>query len=154
MPTQTVSNNQTNVTIVQRAQQALLNWDTFNVGKETHVLFDQRAGGANATQWIAFNKVNDPSGVPSQILGSLDALGQVYLINTNGIVFGGSSQINVHALVASALPINDNLIARGLLNNPDNQFLFTALELPAEATMGERLASFRRHRPPDGHYET
>ena len=52
--------------------------------------FDQTGGGANANQWIAFNKVNDPSGVPSQILGSLDAIGQIYIINANGIIFGGS----------------------------------------------------------------
>ena len=118
-------------TIVQTSQQALLNWQTFNIGKETNVTFDQTAGGSQAAQWIAFNKINDPSGVPSQILGSLNAVGQVYLINANGIIFGGSSQINLHTLVASALPINDNLIARGLLNNPDNQFLFSALALPS-----------------------
>src|SRR5262249_17102420 len=131
LPTQTTSGPTTNVTIVQNQQQALLNWQTFNIGKDTDVLFDQTAGGTNASQWIAFNKVNDPSGVPSQILGSLDALGQIYVINANGIILGGSSQINSHALVASALPINDNLIARGLLNNPDNQFLFSALPIPA-----------------------
>ncbi len=136
LPTQTTSNGGTNVTIVQNAQQALLNWQTFNVGRETHVLFDQTAGGANASQWIAFNNVRDPSGVPSQILGSLDAIGQVYLINANGIIFGGSSQVNLHTLVASALPINDNLIERGLLNNPDNQFLFSALPLPAGGNGG------------------
>ncbi len=131
LPTQAISNGTTDVSIVQTAQQALLNWRTFNIGKETKLTFDQTGGGVNASQWIAFNKVNDPSGVPSQILGSLDAIGQIYVINANGIIFGGSSQINVHTLVASALPINDNLISRGLLNNPDNQFLFSALPLPA-----------------------
>src|SRR5215467_13664052 len=136
LPRQTTSGPKTNVSIVQNQQQALLNWQTFNVGKNTHVLFDQTAGGTDANQWIAFNRVNDPSGVPSQILGSLDALGQIYVINANGIIFGGSSQINSHALVASALPINDNLIARGLLNNPDNQFLFSALAIPANMNGG------------------
>src|SRR5262249_58362323 len=79
---------------------------------------------------------NDPSGVSLKILGSLDELGQIYVINANGIIFGGSSQINSHALVASALPINDNLIARGLLNNPDNQFLFSTLAIPASMNGG------------------
>ena len=130
LPTQTAANGQTNVTVTQNQQQALLNWQTFNVGKETKVTFDQTAGGENASQWIAFNKINDPSGVPSQILGSIDALGQVYLINQNGIIFGGSSQINLHTLVASSLPINDNLVNRGLLNNPDLQFLFSSLAIP------------------------
>jgi filamentous hemagglutinin family protein len=153
LPTQAVNGSRTNVSIVQTTQQAVLNWDTFNVGRDTHVLFDQRAGGANATQWIAFNKINDPSGVPSQILGSIDAIGQVYLINTNGIIFGGSSQINVHNLTASALPINTNLIARGLLNNPDNQFLFTALPLPPGANGGGTPAfDPPPANTPDGHY--
>jgi filamentous hemagglutinin family protein len=130
-PTQTVTSDRTTVTVVQTAQQALLNWRTFNVGKETTLKFDQSAGGANKSQWIAFNKVNDPTGNPTQILGNIEAPGQVYIINQNGIIFGGSSQVNTHTLVASALPINDNLVARGLLNNPDAQFLFSALALDA-----------------------
>lgn len=131
LPTQSQNGTRTNVTVVQTAQQALLNWRTFNIGKETTLKFDQSAGGTNQSQWIAFNKINDPSGRPSQILGRIEAPGQVYVINQNGIIFGGSSQVNTHAFVASALPINDNLIQRGLLNNPDAQFLFSALALPA-----------------------
>lgn len=131
-----------NITIVQGQQQALLEWQTFDVGKNTSLAFDQTAGGADAAQWIAFNFVRDPSGRPSQILGALTAInttldsqgnpepaGQVYVINANGIIFGGSSQVNVGALVASSLPINANLIGRGLLNNPDAQFLFSSLPI-------------------------
>ena len=151
LPTQTSSSGQTNVNIVQTSQQALLNWQTFNVGKATTVTFDQTAGGSQATQWIAFNKINDPTGVPSQILGSLNGIGQVYLINTNGIIFGGSSQINLHTLTASALPINDNLISLGLLNNPDNQFLFTALSLPS-GTNGTPAFTPAAANTLDGHY--
>ncbi len=121
------------VTIKQTAQQALLTWDTFNVGRETDLRFDQSAGGANRNQWIAFNKVNDPSGRPSQILGSIRADGQVYIVNQNGIIFGGTSQVNAHTLVASSLPINDNLIQRGLLNQSSTaQFLFSALPQTGE----------------------
>jgi filamentous hemagglutinin len=118
------------VTVKQNSQQALLTWETFNVGRGTELYFDQTAGGANRNQWIAFNNVNDPSGVPSQILGSIKAEGQVYVINQNGIIFGGASQVNAHTLVASSLPLNDNLVNRGLLNNPDSQFLFSSLPQP------------------------
>ena len=121
----------TTVNIKQTSQQAILNWNKFNIGKQTKLNFDQSAGGANAGQWIAFNKISDPSGVPSQILGSITAQGQVYVINQNGIIFGGSSQVNTHALVASSLPINDNLVKRGLLNNPDAQFLFSSVNVGA-----------------------
>jgi len=125
-PTQSVQNMHTTVTIQQTQQQAMLNWNTFNVGSSTTVVFDQSAGGADVGTWIAFNQINDPSGNPTQILGSIQAQGQVYIINQNGIIFGGGSQVDTHAMVASALPLNNNLVTRGLLNNPDSQFLFSA----------------------------
>jgi len=126
LPKQQVKNGRTLVTIEQTKPQAMLNWQTFNVGKKTTLNFSAGRGGADKTQWIAFNKVNDPSASPSQILGEIKGEGQVYIINPNGILFGGSSQINLHALVASSLPINDTLVNRGLLNNTDLQFLFAA----------------------------
>ena len=147
LPTQTVTGAQTTVNVKQTSQQAVLNWNKFNIGKQTTLNFDQSAGGANAGQWIAFNKITDPSGVPSQILGSITAQGQVYVINQNGIIFGGSSQVNTHALVASSLPINDNLISRGLLNNPDSQFFFTSLP-QAAGTNG--TAAFTPPAAPNG----
>jgi len=118
------------VTIQQTQQQALLNWQTFNIGKNTTLDFDQSLGGGNVAQWVAINKVAANID-PSQVLGSIEAPGQVYVINQNGIIFGGSSQVNVGALVASSLPINDNLVNRGLLNNPDEQFLFSQLDIAA-----------------------
>lgn len=121
------------VTIQQNQSQAMLHWETFNVGRKTTVNFDQSAGKADSSKWIAFNKIFDPSGAPSQILGSIKAQGQVYVLNQNGIIFGAGSQVNVRSLVASSLPINDNLISQGLLNNPDSQFLFTGLAIPAGA---------------------
>ncbi|WP_438483353.1 filamentous haemagglutinin family protein [Oleiharenicola lentus] len=138
--TQTAGGTTTStVTVTQTAQQALLTWQSFNIGKNTTLVFDQSAGAANASQWIAFNYIRDPSGNPTQILGALKTIGppdakggeqvggQIYVLNANGILFGGSSQVNTHGLVASSLPINYNLIQRGLLNNPDAQFLFSAL---------------------------
>jgi len=123
----TASDN--SVTIVQKDPQAVIHWETFNVGRNTTLNFDQSAGGNDAGKWIAFNKVFDPGTSPSKILGSIKADGQVYIINQNGIIFGSGSQVNARTLVASSLPINDNLIARGLLNQEKGniQFLFSAL---------------------------
>jgi filamentous hemagglutinin len=120
-PVQTISNGQTTVSIQQTASQALLNWTTFNVGKNTIVQFLQ--GG---TDWVALNRITDPSGVPSQILGQIRAPGSVYLINQNGIIFGGTSQINVGTLIASSLWMNQQLFNNGQLNNPNGEFLFVA----------------------------
>lgn len=129
LPTQSNSAGQTMVTVQQTAPQAVLNWETFNIGRHTTLNFDLNLGAAQTSQWVAFNKINDPSGAPSQILGSIVSSGQVYVVNRNGIIFGGTSQVNTHALVASSLPINVNLIHSGLLNNPDAQFLFSALTI-------------------------
>ena len=142
LPFQYQSGGQTVVDVQQNSATAVLNWQTFNVGRNTLLNFDQSAGGSQVNQWVVFNKVSDPSGVPSQILGSIQAQGQVYVVNSNGIIFGGSSQVNTHALVASSLPINDNLISAGLLNNPDDQFLFSSLAiLPHAQRVLARLQS-------------
>jgi len=117
--------------IVQNDNQAYLKWQKFDLGQDETLYFDQSKGGSNASQWIAFNYIRDPSGNPSQIFGSIKAEGQVYILNANGILFGGTSQVNTHTLVASSLPINPNLIQRGLLvqdaNSGDIEFLFSAL---------------------------
>ena len=119
------------VTIRQNESQAMLEWKSFNVGRDTTLNFDQSAGGVDASKWVAFNRVTGASSSPSKILGRINADGQVYVLNQNGIIFGAGSQVNARALVASTLPINENLIQRGLLNNPDAQFLFSTSPLDA-----------------------
>ena len=147
LPKQIVKNGKTKVTIKQTEQQALLEWETFNVGKNTTLTFNQKKGGENSGQWIAFNKVNDTTANPTQILGDIKADGQVYIINPNGIIFGGSSQVNARGLTVSSLPINTNLLDRGLLNNPDAQFLFSGLKVPGGA---DGTPDFNPGAPPDG----
>src|SRR5262249_30997215 len=92
------------------AAQAILSWTTFNVGAQTTLTFDQH-GNAN---WVALNRVVGNLG-PSQILGNIKADGQVYVINQNGIIFGGASQINVGALIASSANVTDQqFLANGI----------------------------------------
>ena len=131
LPVQSTAAGRTQVGIKQTSSQAFLTWQSFNIGKNTDLVFDQSAGGADRAKWIAFNQVNDPTESPSRILGSIRADGQVYVINRNGVIFGGSSQVNVRGLTVSSLPINSNLVAGGLLNNPDAQFLFSGLAIAA-----------------------
>src|SRR5262249_44705661 len=91
-----------------------LTWDKFNVGRETDLYFNQTAGGADAANWTALNRVTDPSSKPSQILGTIRAEGQVYVINQNGIIFGGGSQVKVGALVASSLSLSNQQYLAGI----------------------------------------
>ncbi|MBN3789239.1 filamentous haemagglutinin family protein [Burkholderia sp. Ac-20353] len=109
-PQQTIdSSGHVNVDVKQTGQNAVLTWETMNVGRQTTLNFDQSAGkqtnGAN--NWAVLNRINDPSGRPSQILGSVNAQGAVYVINRNGVLFGAGSQVNVHSLVASSLNLLD-----------------------------------------------
>ena len=87
-------------TIQQSSQNLSLNWQSFNIASSETVNFLQ----PNAVA-IAVNRIFDTNG--TQILGHLNANGQVYLINPNGILFGQGAQVNVGGLVASTLDFND-----------------------------------------------
>lgn len=117
LPKQTTSGSKVSVDIQQTQKKSILYWDTFNVGANTTVNFRQ-----SASDWIALNRVQDPSASPSRILGQINAIGGVYLINRNGIIFGAGSQVNVHTLIASSLDVGklgSDLAARDqfFLNN-------------------------------------
>ena len=55
---------------------------------------------------VALNRVGGGQG--SQILGTLQANGQVYLVNPAGILFGKTAQVDVGGLVASTLAMRDD----------------------------------------------
>uniref|UniRef100_UPI000564E48F two-partner secretion domain-containing protein n=1 Tax=Pseudomonas asplenii TaxID=53407 RepID=UPI000564E48F len=100
-PTQTQSGGKTTVTIEQTADKAILNWETFNVGRNTTVDFQQQSN------WAVLNRVNDPLARPSEIQGQVKGNVTVMIMNRNGVVFSGSSQVNVRNLVAAAATITD-----------------------------------------------
>ncbi|MCE1117219.1 MULTISPECIES: filamentous haemagglutinin family protein [Pseudomonas] len=99
-PQQTQQGGTTQVSIRQTADKAILNWETFNVGRDTQLNFQQNA------DWALLNRVGN-SVAPSQIQGTIKADGTVMIVNQNGIVFSGSSQVNVRNLVAAAATISD-----------------------------------------------
>ncbi|WP_454628458.1 filamentous haemagglutinin family protein [Bradyrhizobium cenepequi] len=110
LPTQFTDGDRVKVNIGQTQQKAILTWDTFNVGARTDLRFDQHGN----RDWVALNRVLGTDGRPSQILGSIKADGSVYVINQNGIIFGGGSQINVGALVASTAKLTNDQFQRGI----------------------------------------
>ena len=87
-----------NTTVTQTSQSLSLNWQSFNIDKQETVNFVQPSATA-----VAINRIGDTTA--SQIYGNLNANGQVYLINPNGILFGQGAQVNVGALVASTLDL-------------------------------------------------
>ena len=95
----TQSGNQLN--IQQTTQKSIINWNTYNIGANATVNYVQPNASA-----ISLNRVVGQD--PSQILGKLTANGQVWLINSNGVLFGKGAQVNVGGLVASTLNIADD----------------------------------------------
>ncbi|QJQ03874.1 hypothetical protein C798_06300 [Herbaspirillum rubrisubalbicans Os34] len=80
---------------IQQGSQVLgLNWTGFSIGAGNTVNFAQPSVSA-----VAVNRVIGTEA--SQIYGNLNANGQIYLINPNGIVFGSTAQVNVGSLLAS-----------------------------------------------------
>ena len=75
-----------------------LEWSSFNIGRNETVNFIQASDAS-----VAFNRILDSQG--SQILGKINAIGSVWLVNPNGLFFGKDAQVNVGGLVASTLDI-------------------------------------------------
>ncbi len=94
-----ISSTGNTTTVTQSSQNLSLNWQTFNIAPQETVDFVQPSSSA-----VAVNHILGNNG--SQILGHLNANGQVYLINPNGIYFGAGSQVDVGGLVASTLDTN------------------------------------------------
>ncbi|HEY0198066.1 MAG TPA: filamentous hemagglutinin N-terminal domain-containing protein [Rhodanobacter sp.] len=93
-----ITQNGANTVINQASQRLALNWQSFNVGTDASVLFNQPG-----THAVALNRILDQS--PSQIFGHISSNGQVFLINTHGIIFGSTAKLNVGGLVASTLDL-------------------------------------------------
>ncbi|MBI3774211.1 MAG: filamentous hemagglutinin family protein [Gammaproteobacteria bacterium] len=103
-----VTNGNT-MSIHQNTQSAILNWASFDIANGYTVRFDQPNADA-----VALNKIFQ--GAPSKIFGNLIANGNVFLVNTNGILFGSGSQVNLHGLIASSLDIKDEVFNLGITN--------------------------------------
>lgn len=92
--------------IRQGTPNLVLSWQQFNIAPQETVNFVQPSASA-----IAINRIADANG--TQILGRLNANGQVYLINPNGVLFGSGAQVNVAGLVAATLDLSDAVLKDG-----------------------------------------
>ena len=93
-------------TINQTSQQAILNWQSFNIGANEATHFIQPAGG------VALNRISPLQGA-SQIYGTLTATGKIILINPAGVYFGPNSFVNVGGLIATTANLTDQNFLQG-----------------------------------------
>ena len=94
------------LTITQTSQRAAIDWRSFSVGAGGSVNFIQPSSSA-----AILNRVI--GGSPSEIFGRITANGQVFLLNSNGILIGRGAQIDVGGFVGSTLDLNNAAFMAG-----------------------------------------
>ncbi|ARO86907.1 filamentous hemagglutinin [Nitrosospira lacus] len=106
----------------QVGDKAILNWESFNVSPGHSVQFQQveSLAAQNLVQGANFttlNRVwdNDPSVIAGILSQAAGQNANIILVNTNGIAFMGSSQVNLNSFTASSLDINDSFILNAFL---------------------------------------
>ena len=105
-----ITNSAGNLTTVrQTTNKALINWQSFSLAAGETVQFVQPGSSA-----ITLNRVLGAD--PSAIFGNLFANGQVWLINSNGVLFGKGSKTNVGGLIATTADIADRDFMSGNYN--------------------------------------
>ncbi|WP_017171640.1 filamentous hemagglutinin N-terminal domain-containing protein [Xanthomonas phaseoli] len=80
----------------QTSARMALTWSAFDIGSAATMTFQQPS-----TSSVVLNLVQ--GGSPTQIFGNLTANGQVFLLNSNGVLIGSTANINVGGLVVSTL---------------------------------------------------
>jgi filamentous hemagglutinin family protein len=132
------------LTVTQSTANAILNWANFNIASGYKVNFIQPSSTSEVLN-------NIWSASPTVIAGALNANGQVYLYNQNGIVFNNGAQINVGGLTASTLNF-----AQIVPGNPDALFKNGILSNNVNATSSDTLPPVFQTSPsqsnPSGYY--
>ncbi len=96
--------------INQSSDKLILNWRDFSIASDETTRFMMPSASSSV-----LNRVT--GGNLSSILGTLQANGNVYLINPNGVLMGAGANIQCNSFIASTLDIsNDHFLAGGDLN--------------------------------------
>jgi trimeric autotransporter adhesin len=95
-----INTNSAKMTVNQASQQGVINWGSFNIGKDASVRFNQPNTSASTLNRVI-------GGELSQIAGQLSSNGRVILVNPNGVIFSNGSRVDVGSIVASTMNISD-----------------------------------------------
>ncbi|KAG0736851.1 hypothetical protein G6F24_018183 [Rhizopus arrhizus] len=99
------------MTINQQTGKMAVDWQSFSIGKGNSGTINQPGRDS-----VALNRVLGPD--VSVIQGALNANGQVFLVNPNGVVFTPTAQVNVGGIVASTLNISTQDFLAGNYKSP------------------------------------
>ncbi|WP_206611653.1 filamentous hemagglutinin N-terminal domain-containing protein [Bordetella avium] len=95
------SMNNSEMVIVQALKKGIINWTDFSINSGELIRFVQSAGNDS----ITLNRVLGSQ--VSNIQGALQANGNIFLINPNGIVFGANASVDVAGLLATTFDVSD-----------------------------------------------
>jgi filamentous hemagglutinin family protein len=137
--------------INQASQKAVINWQGFSINPNEAVNIQQ----PNA-QAALLNRVVGQDA--SQIQGQLNANGQVYLVNPNGVVFGKTAQVDVGGLVASTHDIStadfmngkNHFTQNGATGKVENHGTINAKDGGVVALIGEQVSNTGTINTPKG----
>lgn len=148
----TVSTPTANVLqIDQASQKAVINWQGFSVAPTEVVNINQP--DANAA---LLNRVVGQDA--SQIQGQINANGQVYLVNPNGVVFSKTAQVDVGGLIATTHDIsnadfingNQHFTQNGATGAVENHGTINAKDGGVVALIGEQVINTGTINTPKG----
>ena len=123
----------------QSSNRAIINWTNFSIGASETVQFVLPSASS-----AVLNRVT--SLTPSELNGTLESNGIVYLINPNGILIGPHGQIDVHSFIGSTLDVSNQaflaggdllfsgestaaVVNRGVISTPGGDVVFIARQV-------------------------
>lgn len=96
------------VNITAKTPQAVIEWQSFDIGAKQRVVIT--GPSANAT---LLNRVIGPN--LSQIAGSLDSNGQAYLVNASGVTYDQDAEVDASGFVSTSTNITNQNFMSGQL---------------------------------------
>ena len=124
--------------ILQTTDKAIIDWNSFNVGKDATVNFIQTLDGKPNVTAMTLNRVVGTDAGMSEIAGHINSIGSFILVNPNGTMFYDGSEVNAAGVVISTADIdaeqfkngklyfkqdgtkNENIIVNGTINASTN----------------------------------
>ena len=92
--------------ITQSTNKAAINWNSFSISSSETVNFNQPSVSSITLNRVVGNE-------KSIIDGALNANGQVFLLNSNGVLFSKNASINTAGLVATTMNLSDTDFMNG-----------------------------------------
>ena len=111
-----------NTTINQNSDRAIINWNSFDIGRNEAVRHNMPSASSAALHRVV------GGGGPSQIQGLLQSNGNIYLVNPAGVVIHNGARINTNSFTATSRDISNSNFMKGNMvfdrpGRPDAQII-------------------------------